>query len=317
MVDVATPSAPVADQAAPTDTTVEGQETEVKAPAEGGSKPPEGEKIQVKIDGKEIALTQAALKTLVAELGTTEAEFIRDFGMSANATRKAQEVAKLRREVENDKAQLHKLFDDMKTDPEHFWKLAEQLGLDPEKLSEERVWKKIQYEKMSPEAREAIAEKRRADAAEQRLKAIEDAENSKKTKAESAAAEQEIETFALTALEQSGIKPDAKQMRRVAEFLESYIMANKTKPSQEYLTKKLLDARQQDFEASFSSIQSDADFETFEKTHKEFSNKFQAYLVKKARTSNLPSHTPSNSAPSSTKAKKPERQTIDEFFKNL
>lgn len=323
MVDVASaaPSAPVADQAAPVQS-VEGQEAQSagkeNAEPEGkASSQSPGEKIKVKIDGKEVAISQSALKTLVEELGTTEEAFIRDFGTSASVTRKAQEVAKLRKEIEADQRNMRQLFADMKSDPEQLWKLMEELGHDPEKLSEERVWKKIQYEKMSPEARAAIAEKRRADDAEKRLKDIEASENAKKTKAEADAAEQEIETFALTALEQSGIKPDAKQMRRVAEFLESYIMANKTKPSQEYLTKKLLDARRQDFEASFSSITSDADFETFERDHKDFSNKFQAYLVKKARTSSLPSHTPSGSAPSPTKAKKPERVTIDEFFKNL
>lgn len=270
-------------------------------------------KVKVKIDGKELSLTPTALKTIVAELGTTEEAFIRDFGTSASVTRKAQEVAKLRKEIEAEKANIQTMFANLKDNPKEFWNLAQQLGYDPEQIAEERVWEKIQYEKMSPEAKQAMLEKQRADAAEQRLKDFEESEKKKITQAQAQAAEAEIESDVLKVLELTKRKAEPALIRRVAEIYESYMLAKKTKPSHEYVVNKLRDFRRQEFSEDLEGTDIEELMNTLPKG---FISKFQDYLVSKARTKDLPTHTPSGSAPSKAK-QAPERVSIDNFFKNL
>lgn len=264
-----------------------------------------------KIDGREVALDPGSLKKIAEGLGLTEEAFVRDFGTSANATRKAQEAAKLRKEVEQKEQQISAMFDNMRQNPEEFWRLAKQMGHNPEKLAEELVWKKIQYEKMSPEGRQALIEKQRADAAEQRVKAIEEENERKMSQAQAQAAEQEIESDVLKILEISKRKAEPGLIRRVAEIIESYMIAKKAKPSPEYVAGKLRDLRRQEFTEDLSGV----DLEEFVNTHKDFANRLQEHLVKRARTKDL-QIAPSSSAPSKAKAS-PERQTIDQFFKNL
>ncbi len=306
----ATPSAPAEQASAP-----ESVQGDIDSKSDPSSQPTAlaAGKIKVKIDGKEMTISQSALKTIAAELGTSEEAFIRDFGTSANATRKTQEIAKLRREVEADKARLQEDISRLKSDPKVLWQLAKELGHDPEALAEERVWEKIQYEKLSPEKREALAEKQRADAAEQRLKDLEAAENEKTSKAASQAAEQEIEQDVMKVLELTKRKAEPALIRRVAEIYESYMLAKKTKPSHEYVVNKLRDLRRQEFAEDLAGTDIE---ELMNNLPQDFISKFQSHLVSKARSRDLPSHTPSGSAPSQPKAKS-ERVTIDQFFKNL
>lgn len=306
---IATPSAPAVDQAStPSESSQPSGEKVSVSP--GGVT----DKVKIKLDGKEVAVDSSAIKRVCEDLGITEETFLRDYGTSASATRKAQETAKLRKEVEAEKAQLQEAINGLKNDPEALWNLMQKLGHDPERLAEERVWKKIQYEKMSPEAREAMSEKQRADAAEQRLKDIEDAEASKNSKALAQAAEAEIESDVLKVLELSKRKAEPGLIRRVAEIYESYMLAKKTKPSHEYVVGKLRDLRRQEFTEDLSGT----DIEELANTlPKEFLSRLQDHLVKKARTRDLPNITPSGSAPSTTPKQKPERVTIDQFFKNL
>ncbi len=275
------------------------------------SKPTEVKKY--KIDGKEVGLDPAALKRIAEGLGISEDEFVRDYGNSANATRKAQEVAKLRKEIDADKAQIQQMFDDLKSDPKKFWALAKQMGHDPEKLAEERVWEKIQYEKMSPEARAAMEAERRAEAAERKVREIEEENNKKLSKEAAQAAEAEIETDVLKILELSKRKADPGLIRRVAEIIESYMIAKKAKPSHEYVVGKLRQYRDQEFSEDLNGIE----LEEFANKHPAFVSKLQDYLVKKARGKDLPSVTPNGHVPSKTPKASPERQTIDQFFKNL
>lgn len=274
---------------------------------------PQSEKVQVKLDGKKVSIDKNALALIVKEIGITEEAFLRDYGTGADATRKAQEAAKLRKEIDAEKERLANFWDNLKAKPEAMWELAEKLGIDPEKLAEERVWKKIQYEKMSPEGRQALEEKRRADAAEQRLKDIETAEKEKNSQAVSKAAEEEIESDVMKVLELTKRKAEPGLIRRVAEIYESYMLAKKTKPSHEYVVNKLRDYRRQEFTEDLEGTDIEELMNTLPKG---FVSKFQDYLVQKARTKDLPSHTPSGSAPSTTKQKQ-KAVNIDDFFKSL
>lgn len=282
-------------------------------PKTTGAATPTTDKINIKLAGKEYAVTKAAVKTLATDLGITEDQFIKDYGTSADATRKTQEAAKLRKEIEADKANIQALFNDLKTDPRTLFKIAKDLGHDPEKLAEELVWEKIQYEKMSPEKRETLEAKRRAEIAEAALKEREESEKKKEAKAFADAAEQEIQQDVLKVLELSKRKADPALIRRVAEIYESYILAKKTKPSHDYVVGKLRDIRRQEFAEDLSGT---AIEELVNTLPKDFITNLQSYLVKQARSKDLPTHTPSGSAPS-PKVKSKERVTIDEFFKNL
>lgn len=291
------------------------------APSAPAEQAPAPESVSGSLDSKSTADPKSAVPSPVKrkikvdkeEFEVTDEELVRGYQTTASATKKAQEVAKLRKEVESDRAQLQSLIDGIKNDPETLWNIAKQLGHDPEKLAEERVWKKIQYEKMSPEGQQALKEKQRADLAEQRIKEIEDENNAKMSQAQSQAAEAEIESDVMKVLELSKRKAEPGLIRRVAEIYESYMLAKKTKPSHEYVVNKLRDFRRQEFAEDLAGT----DIEELVNTlPKEFISKLQDHLVKKARTRDLPNHTPSGSAPSNAKAKT-ERQTIDQFFKNL
>lgn len=269
------------------------------------------DKVEIKLDGKTVSLTKAKLAALAEELGTTEEAFIRDYGSNASATRKAQEAAKLRKEVEQERQQLQGIFESIKSNPKALWEFAQNLGLDPEQLAEERVWEKIQYEKMSPEKREALEEKRRADAAEKRLKDIEEQENQKNAQAIAQAAEAEIESDVMKVLELTKRKAEPGLIRRVAEIYESYMLAKQTKPSHEYVVNKLREFRRQEFSEDLEGTDIEELMNTLPKG---FISRLQDHLVSKARSKDLPSHTPSGSAPSTTKAK-PVGIRLDEFFK--
>lgn len=303
---VATPSAP-AEQAPATEHSAE------SAVSATSQQPVATDKIKVKIDGKEMSITPSVLKSIAAELGTTEDDFIKNYGTQASATRKSQEIAKLRREIDSEKGEIQNMFNDLKGDPEKLWDMMKQLGHDPDKAAEDRVWKRIQYEKMSPEARLAMTEKQRADLAEQRLKDIEAENASKLSKAEASAAEEEIESDVMKVLELSKRKAEPSLIRRVAEIYESYMLAHKTKPTHEFVVKRLRDVRRQEFNEDLESTDIEELMNTLPKG---FITKLQSHLVSKARSSSLPSHSPSTNASSPGKAKT-ERQTIDQFFKNL
>ncbi len=287
--------------------------TAPSAPAEQAPAPESVESQQVDSKLEPTTVAKRKIKVDKEEFEVTDEELVRGYQSTASATRKAQEVAKLRKEVEADRAEMQSLFNSLKQDPKEFWKLAKQLGHDPEKLAEEMVWEKIQYEKMSPEARQALSEKQRADLAEQRLKDIEAENAANLSKADAQAAEQEIEADVMTVLELTKRKADPSLIRRVAEIYESYMLAKKTKPSHDYVVQKLRDVRRQEFTEDLAGT----DIEELMSTlPPEFISRLQAHLVQKARSSNLPNHTPSGSAPSKATAKT-ERQTIDQFFKSL
>lgn len=135
-------------------------------------------------------------------------------------------------EAKNIKESFNKLIQDGKKDPSVFLSLIEKAGHDVDAIIEERLWAKLQREKMTPEERQR--EDERAELA--RLRAEREAiENEKKT-SEQLAKEQavgsEIEANVEQVFKITGIKPTPRTVARIAEVYHAIINAKIAKASE-------------------------------------------------------------------------------------
>lgn len=141
-METVSPAAPAMDGGAPTQdvsASLEPQEnlaisdTESKKPAEVPSF--KGTKHKVKVDGKEL---EVAYEDLIKSYTLEQAGF-----------KRMEEAAEYRKRVE----QYDQLFDNLEKNPKLLRELAKTLNHDFDKLAEEALFEKYNYERMTPEQR--------------------------------------------------------------------------------------------------------------------------------------------------------------------
>lgn len=139
---------------------------------------------------------------------------------SREADKRMQLAAKLKKDLDMTNTQVNQLIEALKRDP---WKVLSNpaLGLDARKLAEEYVWQMIQEERMSPEQKQAMADKMEL----QSLKA--EQENQKKEQAQremDALIAQRRAYWEKTipeAIESAGLPKTSYTVRRFAEYIKA------------------------------------------------------------------------------------------------
>jgi hypothetical protein len=284
------------------------ESAEAQAPATGPKVMFDGQEMEIdaflksrkhktKVDGKEVELDYD--------------ELTRGYGHTKAANARMQEAAEMRKAAEAAQKREKALMDSIygwKQDPTKAFEALEQLGIDVDSISHDRVLKKMAYEMMSEQEREAFDAKRELE----KYKAREAKEAEERRK-------QELDTLkqqAATDLEQGILK-----------FLEGN--PNKVSPS---LVGRAIDAMIYAAEGG-QEISIEEAFNRagawYERERKQiFENELQALIgsgevpkplaeaVRKADIAALRKEPPKRQAPEAPKAKK-EPAGIDDFFNSL
>jgi hypothetical protein len=115
-------------------------------------------KHKAKVDGKE------------AEVDYDE--LVRGYGHNQAANARMREAAELKKAAEAREKSLYDSIYSWKQNPTSAFEALEKLGIDVESLAHERVLKKMQYEMMTPEEREAFDAKRELETYRERDKRL-------------------------------------------------------------------------------------------------------------------------------------------------
>lgn len=160
------------------------------------------EKVLVKIDGEEKEVTLEDLK--------------RDYQKFQSANQRYEEAKHLRKQSE-------KLIEIMKTNP---FDVLEKMGLDVEALAEERLLRKIQFEQMTDEQKEAYL-------AKEKLKSYEQMEQERKAQEEFHRLEQvkqhykaNFEREIIEAIETNELPRDSQTASKIIGYMQK-VIANK------------------------------------------------------------------------------------------
>jgi hypothetical protein len=113
-------------------------------------------KHKAKVDGKEMEVDYD--------------ELVKGYGHNTAANARMREAAELKKATEAREKALYESIYGWKTNPASAFEALEKLGIDVDSISHERVLKKMQYEMMSPEQREAFDAKRELETYRQREK---------------------------------------------------------------------------------------------------------------------------------------------------
>lgn len=104
--------------------------------------PSEEQKYKVKVNGQELEVTLDQL--------------LKNFSLEQASRKKMEEAAEYRKKVteyEKQVTEYNRLMDNIQSKPELLWEFAKALNLDPHKLSEELLFQRFEYEKLTPEQR--------------------------------------------------------------------------------------------------------------------------------------------------------------------
>jgi hypothetical protein len=235
-------------------------------------------------------------------------------------------------EAKGIKESFNKLIKDGQKDPEVILNLLEKLGHNVDSIIEERLWNKIQREKMTPEERQR--EDERAELA--RLRAEREAIESEKKRGEESAKEQAVGTQIEDNVEQvfrlTGIKPTPRSVARVAEVYHAIINAKIAKAAEleadgmevpEYLTvpptpEEIAKQVRQYHDASIVDLLDGVDIgEAVERglITKDLLERINKYQLSKAQK-NLPGFNASKPAGSEPAKPKARNQTkLSDFFR--
>jgi hypothetical protein len=261
-----------------------------------------GRKIKLKLDGEDAEMTVD--------------EILRNTALNKVLTKRGQEASQAKKEAQQQLDALAHFLTHARENKTSIWELAEKLGHNPDELAEERVWNKIQYEKMSPAEKRAHELEKENAILKHKEQEREKQALSEKEILESQQAEQDVQTDVEEVLKLLGKKPTARLVARIAEVLHSSISSLGKKPSHRQVADKIRASLHQDL-SEYLSAQDIAALVEAGEIPKEFLNQLSQYQVRKA-SKKLPGSSPSHKAASTdTAKKKSEKIGVDTFFKNL
>ena len=163
-------------------------------------------------------------------------------------TQKAQKNREEYKRIQAERDALAQFLAQAKAKPEMVFELAKELGHDPEKLAEDLLWQKIQYQKLSEPERKAIEleqEKQRLAEELQQLKSK--LEQEEMTKSEQKY-HNEIQDDIIESLKLIGKKPNPYLVARAAEIYQNGFKATGQKLPREAVAKKLSQWLDQEFD---------------------------------------------------------------------
>ena len=256
------------------------------------------------------------------ELEVDYDELLKGYQLNKVVTQRSQEAAAAKKEAKEQIDQLARFLQSAKGDPQVALGLLNELGHDVEKLAEEVLWKKIQFEKMTPAEKEAYHAKKEAARLKEELDKRDAKMRSEQEIFMSQRAEQRIEHAVVEAIKSVGEQPTPTMIRRSAEIMDAYVSAHGELPSPAFVAKRLKEWEDTEVTQRFSE----------RLTSKEVIQKlveagqlpqatikaFQDYLLEKAAKPLPDSPKPSRQAASDKSGKaKPKKVGIDEWFKSL
>jgi hypothetical protein len=161
-----------------------------------------GKKLPVKIDGNEEEVDFDELRSGYQKARASKERFEKAQRMAQDAYQRQQEASKIQQALETG----------------NFEFVESKLGRDRTvKLFEDYLIKQMEYESLSPAEKTAMAEKRRADQLAAQIEKIKADDERKRFEAESAKAQQEIDTEVSQALQKLGRKPTPRLVLRIAD----------------------------------------------------------------------------------------------------
>lgn len=259
-------------------------------------------KLKLKLDGQDAEMTLE--------------EVLKNTALNKVITKRGQEASETKKQAQQQLDALAHFLTYARENKGALWELAEKLGHNPDEIAEERVWQKLQYEKMSPAEKEAHELKQKYSALQKQLEEAQMKEKSEQEIVAQKQAEEEVQTDVEEVLKLLNKKPTPRLVARIAEVLHSSISSLGKKPSYRIVADKIRASLHQDLTEYLSAQDIAALVEAGEIPEK-FLSQLSQYQVRKA-SKKLPGSTPSTKAASKEPAsKKPEKIGINEFFKKL
>lgn len=302
-----TPSTETAAEAAPEAPKLEVVPDEPKD--EKPADPFRAAKHKVKIEGQELEVDYD--------------ELLKGYQLNKVVTQRSQEAAAARKEAQQQIDQLAQFLQSAKSDPQVALGLLSELGHDVDKLAEEVLWKKIQFEKMSPAEKEAYHAKKEAARLKEELDKRDAKYRSEQEIIMSSRAEEKIESAVMEAIKSVGEQPTPTMIRRSAEIMDAYVSAHGELPSPSFVAKRLKEWDDTEVAQRFSERLTSKDviqkLVEAGRLPQATIKAFQEYLLEKAAKPLPDSPKPSRQAASdkSGKAKQGKKVGLDEWFKSL
>jgi len=166
-------------------------------------------KHKAKVDGKE------------AEVDYDE--LVRGYGHNQAANARMREAAELKKAAEAREKSLYDSIYSWKTNPTSAFEALEKLGIDVESLAHERVLKKMQYEMMTPEEREAFDAKRELETYREKDKRLAEEKRQKDLADLQTKAVTDLERGIVEYLDSSSVPADPALVGRAVDAMISAI----------------------------------------------------------------------------------------------
>jgi len=169
---------------------------------ESANSTPENKKYKVKIDGKEVEVT--------------EDELLKGYQSSKSASKRFNEAAKMRKEADQ-------LIEFMKTQPVQ---VIEQLGHNFREIAEQYLIQKLEEESMDPKDRELLDAKRKLQEYEEREKQLAQQREQEEYAKMKSSYEEQIDTQISDTLQKSGLPKTPYTVKRMAQYLSRALENN-------------------------------------------------------------------------------------------
>lgn len=263
---------------------------------------------------KKLANKKRRMKIDDAEVDMTLAEIEKNTGLNKSITTKAQLNAKEKAELASEKGKIAAFFQRLKEDPEAYFEFAKALGHDPDELAIKRAYQRMEYERKTPEQKEAIAAQQRAEAAEARLAEIEERENATQAQQDEQAVFDETKADIDSALEALGGEVNYLNIDRIAQIYQALNSKNGKKPSPQEVAAIVRRNFDQDIEGYLST----ADVKTLaSRLPKTKLQELKRHLLEMEQPRLPHGSSQMGSNPEASKANKRKEVGLDDWFKSL
>lgn len=235
------------------------------------------------------------------EMEVDEEELLKGYQLSKASNKRFQEASEIQKQVE-------RLIEDSRKDPR---KMFEVLGLNPREWSEQLLLQELEESMLTPDDK-----KRRDESAE--LESYRKEKLSTKQKQEEAEkasyfdkASQEIDDEISQVLQDSGLKPTARNIARMAEYMLAGIDSENRLTAKDAYNKVRHDYDQDIVDL----LQTTPMDKLVDMLPKSFLSDLRKYEVSKHATqAKLPSFNTPGSKPQAMKEEKPRKKSIDELL---
>lgn len=167
------------------------------------------------------ALTKYKVKVDGEELEVDEAELKRSYAHSKAAAKRMEEASEMRKSYQRQiqiAEGFEKWIDNVRSNPEALFSLAEQLGLDVDDIAMRRAAERLKYEYMDDNQRRAYDNERELTRYKQLEQRQADAQRQYQEQQYVAKARESVESEFVDFFTETGVKPTPTMLARIAEL---------------------------------------------------------------------------------------------------